>query len=64
MNDEEFVKVLREAVKGDMNAVYKIISEYQNLIVANSIIDGVLDEDCKAIIETRIIENINKFKNI
>lgn len=63
MDDKEFVEILRQAIAGDMNATYKIIKEYEGLIVKNCIINGGFDEDCKAIIEAKIIESIKKFKN-
>ena len=63
MNDKEFVEVLRKAIAGDMNATYRIIKEYEGFIVKNCIINGNFDEDCKAVIEAKIIESIKKFKN-
>ncbi len=64
MNDDEFVQVLEKAVSGDMNAVYEIIKEYEGLIVKNSIINGRFDEDCKAVIISKIIENIKNYKKL
>lgn len=65
MNNKEFVNVLRKAkYENDMNAMYKILKEYEGLIVKYSIINGRFDEDCKAIIEAKIIANIKKFKKI
>lgn len=63
MDDKVFVDELRKAILGDMNAIYRIIKEYEGLIVKNSIINGKFDEDCKAVIEAKIIESIKKFKN-
>lgn len=63
MDDKEFVYVLRKAISGDMNAIYRIIKEFEGLIVKNSIVNGNFDEDCKAVIEAKIIESIKKFKN-
>lgn len=62
MEDKKFVEILRKAVAGDMNATYKVIKEYEGLIVKNCIINGKFDEDCKAVIEAKIIESIKKFK--
>lgn len=62
MEDDEFCKILKKAIEGDKNATYRIIKEYEGLIIKNSIIDGKFDEDCKAVIEAKLIENIKKFK--
>lgn len=62
MEDKEFVEILRKAVAGDMNATYKVIKEYEGLIVKNCIINGKFDEDCKTVIEAKMIESIKKFK--
>lgn len=62
VNDKEFNEILRKAISGDIDATYKIIKEYEGVIVKNSIINGVFDEECKANIEIKIIENIKKFR--
>lgn len=64
MDDKEFDKILKKAVSGDIEAVYKIIKEYEGVIIKNSIINGVFDEECKSTIEAKIIENIKKFRKI
>lgn len=62
MNDQEFVEILEKAISGDMNAIYIILKEYEGLIVKKSKINGVFDEECKAVIEAKVIESIKKFK--
>lgn len=62
MSDKEFVKTLEKAILGDMNAIYIILKEYEGLITKKSIIYGVFDEECKAVIEAKVIESIKKFK--
>ena len=62
MNDKKFNETLKKAVSGDMDATYKIIKEYEGVIIKNSIINGIFDEECKAVIEAKLIENIKKFK--
>lgn len=64
LNDKEFDKTLKKAVLGDMDATYKIIKEYEGVIVKNSIINGIFDEECKAVIEAKLIENIKKYKKL
>ena len=63
MNDVEFNKTLEKALSGDMESTYKLIKEYEGLIIKNSFINGLLDEDCKATIVEKLIKNIKKFKN-
>lgn len=62
LNDKKFNEILKKAVSGDMDATYKIIKEYEGFIIKNSIINGIFDEECKAVIEEKLIENIKKFK--
>ena len=64
LNDKEFDVTLKKAVLGDMDATYKIIKEYEGVIIKNSIINGIFDEECKAVIEAKLIENIKKYKKI
>lgn len=65
MDNDMFVNLLKKAkYEKDMNAIYKILKEYEGLIVKYSIVNGKFDEDCKAIIEAKIIQNIQKFKKI
>lgn len=64
MNDKEFNETLKKAISGDVQSTYKIIKEYEGLIIKNSIINGSFDEECKAVIEAKIIENIKKYKKI
>lgn len=64
MDDKEFDGILKKAISGDIEATYRIIKEYEGVIVKNSIINGVFDEECKATIEEKIVENIKKFRKI
>ena len=64
MNDKEFDETLKKAISGDMDATYKIIKEYEGVIIKNSIINGMFDEECKAVIEAKLVEKIKKFKKI
>ena len=64
LTDKEFDETLKKAISGDMDATYKIIKEYEGVIIKNSIINGLFDEECKAVIEAKLVENIKKFKKI
>lgn len=63
MKESAFEETLKKAISGDQASIYKILKEYEGLIVKNSIINGKFDEECKAVIEQKIIENIKNFKN-
>ena len=62
MSDEEFILLLQKAVEDDEMAIFQIIKLYENLIYKNSFVNGRYDEDCKAYIESRLIEVIRNFK--
>ena len=62
MESKKFVEILERAISGEMNDIYIILKEYEGVIIKNSIVNGVLDKDCKAIIEAKVIESIKKFK--
>lgn len=62
--NNEFVEVIRKAVVGDKESIWKIIQQYEGVIVNNSIIDGEKDDKCRTFIEEKIFKNISKFKKI
>lgn len=64
MNDDEFVFLLQKATQNDKSAIYEIIKLYEKLIIKNSFVNGKFDEDCKAYIESNLINAIRKFKII
>ena len=61
MSSEEFRRILEQAVAGNHEALEKILNLYMPLINHNSVINGVLDEDCKQYILIHIALNIGKF---
>lgn len=61
MSSEEFRRILEQAVAGSHEALEKILNLYMPLINHNSVINGVLDEDCKQYIMIHIALNIGKF---
>lgn len=62
MKSEEFRLTLLHAVAGDHEAIEKIIMLYMPLINKYSVIDDVLDEDCRQYIMLRIAMTISKFQ--
>ena len=64
INDRDFVKILDNAVDGDITAIYEIIDIYDGLILKNSMIGGRFNQECRDYIEDRIITEIKKFKKI
>ena len=62
MNDKEFVLLLQKATENDESAIYEIIRLFEKLIYKNSFVNGRIDEDCKAYIESKLIPAIKKFK--
>ena len=62
MNSKEFVLLLEKAVENDELAIIQIIQKYENLIIKNSFVNGRLDSDCKAYIESKLISGIKNFK--
>jgi len=61
MSSKEFRQILESAVAGSHEALEKILNLYMPLINHNSVINGVLDEDCKQYILIHIALNIGKF---
>ena len=61
MRIDEFRQILERAVAGNHEALEKILNLYMPLINHNSVINGVLDEDCKQYILIHIALNIGKF---
>lgn len=64
MDDEIFVKTLKEAMEGNAEAIQTIIDEYGNLINKYSYHNGQVDEDCKQHIKEAIIKSLKKFKKL
>jgi len=64
MDDEIFVKTLKEAMEGNAEAIQTIIDEYGNLINKYSCHNGQVDEDCKQHIKEAIIKSLKKFKKL
>lgn len=61
MKPEAFRVTLQAAVAGDHDALEKILDLYAPMINRHSVINGVLDEDCRQYILIHIALNISKF---
>lgn len=61
MKPEEFRVTLQAAVAGNHDALEKILDMYMPIINRHSVINGVLDEDCRQYILIHIALNISKF---
>lgn len=61
MKPGEFRVTLQAAVAGNHDALEKILDMYMPMINRHSIINGVLDEDCRQYILIHIALSISKF---
>lgn len=64
ISNREFVKIIRKAVKGDKKSKFEIIVIFQNLIKTEASINGKYSDECRAFIEDKIFDEIEKFKKI
>ncbi len=62
MNKDDFQKILEQAISGNQSALETILKLYMPLIDKNSIINGILDEDCRQWILIQVYCAIQKFK--
>lgn len=61
MKPEEFHAILKGAVKGNHDALERILELYDPLICKHCWVDGNFDEDLKQYILIHIALNISKF---
>lgn len=64
ISNKELVKIIRKAVKGDTKYKFEIILTFQNLIKKEARINGKFSDECRAFIEDKIFEEIEKFRKI
>jgi len=62
MSDKEFVQKLQKATENDKGAIWEIVQMYKKLIMQNSVVNGRIDEDCRAYIESKLVTAIKNFK--
>lgn len=64
ISNREFVKIIRKAVNGDKKSKFEIIVIFQNLIKTEARINGEFSNECRAFIEDKIFDEIEKFRKI
>lgn len=64
MNNIEFRKCLKNAIKGKAEDINKILLEYDGIMKKYSKINGIIDEDCLSNLKYALIKSLKKFKNI
>ncbi|HBC85115.1 MAG TPA: hypothetical protein DCZ30_06980 [Clostridiales bacterium] len=64
ISNREFVKIIRNAVKGDKKSKFEIILIFENLIKTEARINGEFCDECRAFIEDKIFDEIEKFRKI
>lgn len=64
ISNRELVKIIRKAVNGDKKSKFEIIVIFQNLIKKEARINGKYSDECRAFIEDKIFDEIEKFRKI
>lgn len=62
MNNEEIVLNIRKAMNGNLEATFKLILQYENLINEKCIIDDKFSQECKDYVVDHLIKRIKNFK--
>lgn len=58
---DDFEEVIKEATRGELWAIERVILQYRPLINKYSMWQGRIDEDLRQYIELRIFRKISKF---
>lgn len=64
MTNSEIVENIEKAVKGDLEATFILIIQYENLIEKNCKINGKLNLECRDFVIEKLIKDIKKFRNV
>lgn len=64
MENRELVNLILNAKENNINATFKIILEFEDLINKESIVNGVFNQECKDYIIDKLLKQIKKFKKI
>lgn len=62
MKNRELVDLIIKAKENDIEATFKIILEFEDLINKESIINGIVNQECKDYIVDKLLKQIKKFK--
>ena len=62
MKNRELVDLIIKAKENDIEATFKIILEFEDLINKESMINGIVNQECKDYIVDKLLKQINKFK--
>lgn len=62
--NKELYKLILKAVDGNMEATFKIILKFEDLINSEAKINGKFNQECKDYIIDNLIKYIKKFKKI
>lgn len=64
MKNRELVDLIIKAKENDIEATFKIILEFEDLINKESMINGIVNQECKDYIVDKLLKQIKKFKEI
>ena len=64
MKNRELVDFIIKAKENDIEATFKIILEFEDLINKESMINGIVNQECKDYIVDKLLKQIKKFKEI
>ena len=62
MKNRELVDFIIKAKENDIEATFKIILEFEDLINKESMINGIVNQECKDYIVDKLLKQIKKFK--
>lgn len=64
MENRKLVSLIMKAKENDIKATFELILQFEDLINKESIINGILNQDCKDYIIDKLLKQIKKFKKI
>lgn len=62
MKNRELVDLIIKAKENNIEATFKIILEFEDLINKESMINGIVNQECKDYIVDKLLKQIKKFK--
>ena len=64
MENRKLMSLIMKAKENDIKATFELILQFEDLINKESIINGILNQDCKDYIIDKLLKQIKKFKKI